>query len=399
MRNPDNRPSKHFLAFFQGELAGGALLFLSALLAVAVANADSLAPHYNHWLHASIGIVFNDQPFAFSIKHLISDGLMALFFLLVGLEIKREFISGELASRQVAILPAIAAAGGMLIPALIYVGFNWGDENNLRGWAIPTATDIAFSLGVLSLLGSRVPMSVKVFLTAVAIIDDVGAIAIIALFYTKDLNITAFMLALAVIFLLYIFNRRGVTSRLPYMIGFLALWGLLLVSGVHATLAGVAVAMTIPLRTTDNLNRSPLVSLEHDLHSLVTFVILPLFAFANAGVDLTNASLSSLIHPIPLGIAVGLVLGKSIGISLAVWLATKLRLSVMPSNCSWTTMIGIAFLCGIGFTVSLFIGNLAFGDESENINLVKLGVLSGSILAGVIGVLFLWLGATVKQRQ
>lgn len=377
-----------FLRFFRGEVIGGIVLFLAALLAIFVANADSLSAYYEHWLHAPIGLLIGEQQFSLSLAHFINDGLMAVFFLLVGLEIKREMLTGELSTKASASLPAIAAGGGMLVPALIYVFFNWGDAETLRGWAIPTATDIAFSLGVLSLLGKRVPVSIKIFLTAVAVIDDLGAIAIIALFYTANLSVAPLFLALIVIFCLFLLNRNGIVSRLPYMVGFLLLWVCLLQSGVHATLAGVAVAMAIPLRVKGTAP-PPLIALETDLHHLVIFIILPLFAFANAGVNFAGMSLASLAAPVPLGIGLGLIVGKSIGITAAVWLALKIGVSAMPRGCSWSAIVGVAFLCGIGFTVSLFIGNLAFGDNVALINSVKIGVLAGSFVAGLAGFLFL----------
>lgn len=382
------RPSQYnaFFRFFQGESAGGIILFIAALMAIIAANSN-LSGWYQHFQHMPVGFIFGDGQYQFSLAHAVNDGLMAIFFLLVGLEIKRELLTGELSSRQQALLPAIAAVGGMALPAAIYAAFNWGDSAAMRGWAIPTATDIAFSLGVLSLLGKRVPLSIKVFLTAVAIIDDLGAIAIIALFYTSSLNIAALAMAALVIFMLFVMNRRVHTIS-PYMVGFIVLWICMIQSGVHATLAGVAVAFAVPLRMPTKTDRSTLLMLEHNLHTVVIFVIVPLFAFVNAGVNLQNVSLQMLANHIPLGITLGLFIGKTIGITLSVWIAIKLGISTLPSGCRWPGMIGTSMLCGIGFTVSLFIGHLSYTD-AELINLVKIGVLLGSALSGICGFLLL----------
>lgn len=310
-------------------------------------------------------------------------------YLLVGLEIKRELVEGELSSRAQAMLPAVAAAGGMAGPALIYAFFNWDDSIAMRGWAIPTATDIAFSLGVLSLLGKRVPLALKVFLLAVAVIDDLGAIAIIAVFYTSDLSTVPLLLSLLIIVGLGTLNRYEVCSRTPYLLLGGILWVCVLQSGVHATLAGVAVAFTVPLRMTGN-KKSPLPKLEHDLHTMVTFLILPLFAFANAGVNFSGLSPSVLLNPLPLGITMGLLAGKAIGITGTVWLMVKSGAATLPRDCSWLAMMGLSLLCGIGFTVSLFIGNLAFAEGNlDMVNFVKLGVIFGSSIAGVLGYLML----------
>ena len=377
-----------FTQIFQSELAGGAVLFAAALLAVATANSSDFAGLYERFLNAPVGIILGGHQLSFSAAHFINDGLMAVFFLMVGLEIKREFVEGELSSRSQALLPAIAALGGMIVPALIYTAFNYDDATAMRGWAVPTATDIAFSLGVLSLLGSRVPLSLKIFLTAVAVIDDLGAIAIIAFFYTQNLNTPFLMLALFVILYLFVLNKNNIHIRLPYAIGFILLWTCLLQSGVHATLAGVATALAVPARRKTPDEDPLLVKLEHDLYYVVTFIILPVFAFANAGVKLQGITLSSLAAPIPLGILLGLFIGKIIGIGGAVFLCVKTGISSLPKNCSWSALISVACLCGIGFTVSLFIGNLGFQDPAI-INQVKIGVLCGSILAGVTGLLLL----------
>ena len=385
MRNP----YRALAAFFGLEIAGGAVLFGAALSALVAANAPALREWYAHFLHAPTGLVVGESTYVLSASHLVNDGLMAIFFLLVSLEIKRELVTGELSSRAKALLPALAAAGGMAGPALIYSGFNWGDEVAMRGWAIPTATDIAFSLGVLSLLGRRVPLPLKVFLLAVAVIDDLGAIAIIALFYSGDLAATPLLLSCGVIFVMFMLNHYGVCSRVPYILLGFVLWACVLQSGVHATLAGVATAFAVPLRVSEG-KTSPLVPLERDLHSLVTFGIMPLFAFVNAGVSFDGLLFSDLFRPLPAGIIVGLLFGKAVGITAAAWLAVRTGVAALPTGVSWTAMCGLSLLCGIGFTVSLFIGNLAFsGEYAENINLVKLGVLTGSLIAGTLGYLCL----------
>ena len=374
---------------FHKESAGGTFLFIAAILAMLMANHETASVWYQHLLHVPVGLLLGGETYALSLSHFINDGLMAIFFLLVGLEIKRELIEGELSSRERALLPALAAAGGMIGPALIYAGFNWGDEVAMRGWAIPTATDIAFSLGVLSLLGRRVPVSLKIFLLAVAVIDDLGAIAIIAIFYSGDLATTPLLLSVLALFGLLVLNRAQICSRVPYMLLGLVLWGCVLKSGVHATLAGVAMAFTVPFRVSEN-KISPLPGLERDLHSLVTFFILPIFAFTNAGVSFAGLSLSVFLNSVPLGIMVGLLVGKIIGISGTVWVAVKLGIATLPRDCSWTAMISLSCLCGIGFTVSLFIGNLAFvGGHEELVNYVRLGVLTGSAVAGMLGYLML----------
>ena len=376
-------------AFFQLEIAGGVVLFAAALLALVAANTDAAGEWYAHFLHVPVGVLLGEKNYALSMSHFINDGLMAVFFLLIGLEIKRELITGELSTRAQALLPALAAAGGMAGPALIYSMFNWGDEVALRGWAIPTATDIAFSLGVLALLGKRAPFSLKIFLLAIAVIDDLGAIAIIALFYTGDLAAVPLLLSGVIICVMFMMNKYGVCSRVPYMLLVPVLWACVLQSGVHATLAGVAAAFAVPLRVPKG-KKSPLVALEHDLHTLVTFCILPLFAFANAGVSFAGLAANDLFQPLPLGIIVGLLAGKAVGITGASWLAVKSGVAQLPQGCSWAALSCLSLLCGIGFTVSLFIGNLAFvAGHEELINFVKLGVLVGSAIAGLSGYLLL----------
>ena len=378
------------LRFFRMEAVGGAFLFVAAILAIVMANWPSMSEKYEAFLHAKVGLIIDKHEFILSLSHFVNDGLMAIFFLLVGLEIKRELLTGELSSRSRALLPAIAALGGMAMPALIYSFFNWSDATAMRGWAIPTATDIAFSLGVLALLGSRAPISMKIFLTAVAVMDDLGAIAIIAVFYTEKLATMPLLLSFLVLLFMFLLNRSGVKTRPPYMLAGLLLWVCVLQSGVHATLAGVATAFFVPLHSGEEGEPSPLVQLEHDLHFFVTFIILPVFAFTNAGVNFSGMSPTALLHSIPLGITLGLLFGKIIGISGATWAAVRWAGCEKPRDCSWMAMFGVAAICGIGFTVSLFIGNLAFSTVSgELINLVKIGVLCGSIIAGTVGFLIL----------
>ena len=363
------RPLSALRAFLAGEASGGIVLMIAAVVAMVLAN-SSAASAYFSLLKLYVGPL--------SVLHWINDGLMALFFLLVGLEIKREFVDGQLSTWPRRVLPGIAAAGGMIAPAVIYVLFNTATPATLRGWAIPTATDIAFALGVLALLGSRVPVSLKIFLTALAIIDDLGAIAIIAAFYTAVLLVAL--------------NRAGV-ERLPaYLVPGLLLWFFLLKSGVHATLAGVALALTIPLRTSPGRPddpHSPLHVLEHALHPYVAYLIVPVFGFANAGVSLAGLDLAALLAPVPVGIAAGLFLGKQIGVFLTTWLAVKLGWADCPEHASWPQVYGVAMLCGIGFTMSLFIGLLAFPTSELLQNEVKVGVLMGSLASALVGTLVL----------
>ncbi len=369
--------------FLQTEAAGGVILMCGAALALLIANSP-VAPVYFGMLTTSIG--------GLSVLHWINDALMAVFFLLVGLEIKREFLDGQLSTWPRRILPGIAAAGGMAVPALIYTALNAHTPETLRGWAIPTATDIAFALGVLALLGSRVPVSLKVFLTALAIIDDLGAVLIIAIFYTADLSST--WLGLAVVALLFLggLNRAGVTRLSPYLAIGAALWFFVLKSGVHATLAGVALALTIPLRASPGRPddpASPLHVLEHALHPTVAFFIVPVFGFANAGVSLSGMSVSALLAPVSLGIAAGLFIGKLVGVFLTTWVAIRLNLADCPQDASMSQVFGVSILCGIGFTMSLFIGMLSFPASPGLQDAAKVGVLSGSILSALVGSLVL----------
>jgi NhaA family Na+:H+ antiporter len=378
------RPISLISEFLRLEAAAGLVLMAAATLALALAN-SSVASDYRAVLAAEIGF-----PWAkLSVLLWINDGLMAIFFLVVGLEVKRELLAGELASIKHAALPAIAALGGIVVPFLLYVGFNWNHPATIRGWAIPAATDIAFALGVLAVLGSRVPTSLKVFLTALAILDDLGAIVIIGLFFTAEVSGIALGLAAAGLALLFAFNRFGVRRLAPYLAVGLFVWGAVLVSGIHATLAGVAVALMIPLRRAGaGEEDSPLHRLEHRLHPWVVYGVLPLFGLANAGLSLGGLSLAALLAPVPLGIAAGLFVGKQAGVIAASWLAVKWGWAEWPKGSTPVQIYGVAVLCGIGFTMSLFIGGLAFTSDNLQ-NQVKLGVFSGSVPAAVVGFLVL----------
>lgn len=370
--------------FVQSEASGGIILMFTAAAALLIANTP-LASDYFSALHYSI--------FGLSIAHWVNDGLMAIFFLLVGLEIKREMISGELSSWPRRILPGFAAVGGMAVPAIIYVSINWNNPETLRGWAIPTATDIAFALGVLSLLGSRVPSSLKIFLAALAILDDLGAVVIIAIFYTSDLSNSMLLASLVTLLILILLNGFSVTKLRYYLPLGALLWFFVLQSGIHATLAGVALALCIPLKTKpENEQEAPLLRLEHSIHPWVGFLVVPIFGFTNAGVALGGISASTLLEPLPMGVILGLFFGKQIGVFLMTALAIKSGLAYAPKGASWRHIYAISLLCGIGFTMSLFIGGLAFPDRPLLIDQVKVGVILGSLLAGVAGVLLLWSG-------
>jgi NhaA family Na+:H+ antiporter len=384
-----NRSGNAFTAFFAHEAAGGIVLAIAALVALIVSNSpwSALYEAFTRIPGAVNigGLIVIDKPLLLW----VNDLWMAVFFFLVGLEIKRELVEGELASPRQALLPAVAALGGMIVPAIIYVAINFGDATALRGWAIPAATDIAFAIGIVMLLGPRVPASLKVFLTAVAIIDDLGAIVVIALFYTADLS--PLMLASAAVggAALVALNRAGVRRADPYIVVGLLIWVCVLKSGVHATLAGVVTALAIPMRGKDG---RPLAgALEHGLHPWVAFAVLPMFAFANAGVSLKGITPATLLEPITLGIAAGLVAGKAIGVYGSAWLMTRARLAAKPAGATARQFFGVCVLCGIGFTMSLFIGGLAFeGLDPGYETRVKLGVLAGSILAGALGTVVLW---------
>jgi len=368
--------------FLRLEAAAGGLLVLAALAALLLANSP-LAHLYDAFLAIPGAVQIGPLELRKPLLLWLNDGWMAVFFLLVGLEIKREFLDGELSDARTASLPVIAAIGGMLVPALIYVPFNLDNPAELRGWAIPTATDIAFALGVMSLLGPRVPTSLKVLLTAIAIIDDLGAIVIIAMFYTADLSLVSLGLAAAALAGLAILNLAGVRSITPYILIGTVLWVCVLKSGVHATLAGVATALAIPMGGRDEAV-SPLRRLEHVLHPWVAYLVLPAFAFANAGVSFAGMGFAALAQPVTAGIILGLFLGKQIGIFLAIRLAVATGVGRMPDGASWMQLYGVALLCGIGFTMSLFIGGLAFDDPTHAAQ-VRLGVLVGSLLSAVTG--------------
>lgn len=380
-------PAKMLKEFFKLEAAGGILLGLAAILALVMENSP-LQFLYDAFLTTpvavQVGTFIIDKPLLLW----INDGLMAIFFLLIGLEIKREVLEGQLSSREQVILPALAALGGLAVPALIYSYINWGDSNAISGWAIPAATDIAFALGVITLLGNRVPETLKICLVAIAIIDDLAAIIIIALFYTDNLSLLSLGIGAIAIAGLAILNRRGVTSLTPYILIGIVLWACVLKSGVHATLAGVVIAMFIPLRAKNKLGGSPARSLEHGLHPWIAYAILPIFAFANAGVSLVGLSLEMLMQPITLGIALGLFFGKQIGIMAITVIGIATKICKLPKGVSWTQYYGMSLITGIGFTMSLFIGTLAF-DSTEHQTAVRLGVIAGSLLSGITGYLLL----------
>ncbi len=374
------------------EAASGVLLMLAAAAALALDNSP-LSHIYDALLLLPISIQVGELLIEKPMLLWINDGLMAVFFFVVGLEIKRELMEGNLSSWRQAVLPVMAACGGMLVPALIYIALNAGDPVNLRGWAIPAATDIAFAVGVLALLGSRVPPALKIFLLALAIIDDLGAILIIAVFYTAKLSFTSLAIAAVAVAVLAAMNLAGVKRLLPYAVVGVVMWVAVLKSGVHATLAGVAIAFLIPLRTEDASEAPPLIRAEHALYGFVAFFVMPVFAFANAGVQLGGMSLADLISPLPLGIALGLFLGKQIGVFGFTWVSVRLGLCQLPDGVSWRHVYGAAALAGIGFTMSLFIGTLAFEDP-EHQAMVRLGVLSGSLLSGLVGYAMLrWLNS------
>ncbi|MBH0097128.1 Na+/H+ antiporter NhaA [Psychrobacter sp. NZS113] len=374
-------------AFFEFEAAGGIVLALAAIAAMIIANSP-LNTWYEGFIHAPVAIQIGEFAIAKDAHHWINDGLMAIFFFLVGLELKREVLIGELSNVKQIILPAGAALGGMIAPAIVYLLFNYNEPEFWKGWAIPAATDIAFALGILSLLGNRVPNSLKVFLVSIAIFDDIGAILIIALFYTSDLSLQSLALAALCLPFLYILNRRNVTSITPYLLIGVIMWVAVLKSGIHATLAGVVLALFIPMFDRTDPEHSPLEELEHDLHNTVAFGILPLFAFANSGISLKGAGLAELFHSVPLGIAAGLFIGKQVGVMVMCWLIFKLGISTMPRGMNYKQVYGAALLCGVGFTMSLFIGGLAFAGDTAMFD-ERLGIIMGSIVSGVAGYLML----------
>ena len=382
-----NYISKPFKWFFKLEAASGLVLLFSAIIALVISNSE-LSSIYFNTLEKYLFIGINNFGIKLSVLHWINDALMAIFFFFVTLEIKREFLQGELSNIKQAMLPIIGAVGGMLVPALFYIFINYGNSETIVGWAIPSATDIAFSLGVLSLLGSRVPISLKVFLTALAIIDDLGAIVIIALFYSGDLSIKYLSLMLIAFIILLILNKFNVKKFLPYLIVGLFLWEFTHQSGIHATIAGVLLACTIPHRKKEK-DFSLLIKLEHAISPYVAFGIMPLFAFANAGVSLEGLTFASLLNKVPLGILLGLFVGKQLGVFVFSYISIKLKFAQMPTNSNWINFYAVGVLTGIGFTMSLFVGNLAFVDSMQYMDGVKIGVLSGSLLSTVFGYLLL----------
>jgi Na+:H+ antiporter, NhaA family len=387
IRNAIGKTTEGIFDFLKLESAGGLLLMAAAALALICSNSP-LRHAYDEILRLPVEMRFGTFAIAKPLLLWINDGLMAIFFLLVGLEVKREVIDGELSTPAQVVLPVVAGLGGMVIPALIYVVFNRGNGATLNGWAIPTATDIAFALGILSLLGKRVPTSLKVFLTAVAIADDLGAIVIIALFYTAELSILMVLLAAVAIAVLIAMNMLKITRIAPYAIVGVIVWVFVLKSGVHATLAGVAVAFAVPLKLRDAQGLAPLHRLEHSIHPWVAFGVLPIFAFANAGVSFAGVTPAALVEPMPLGIAAGLCVGKLVGICGASATLVRLGLARLPEGATWQQLAGVASLCGVGFTMSLFIGSLAF-ESLEYFTPLRLGVIVGSTLSGVSGCLLL----------
>ena len=386
-----NYLSKPFKWFFKLEAASGLVLLVAAIFALIISNSNLRELYFNS-LESYLFIGVNQFGLKLSVHHWINDALMAIFFFFVTLEIKREFIQGELSNIKQALLPIIAAVGGMLVPALFYIFINWGNSETMNGWAIPSATDIAFSLGILSLLGSRVPMSLKVFLTALAIIDDLGAILIIAFFYSGDLSIPFLSLMLLSYIILLILNKFSVKVFIPYLFIGLLMWFFTYKSGIHATIAGVLLASAIPHRLKDK-DFSLLVKIEHAISPYVAFMIMPLFAFANAGVNLEGLSLSSLMTPVPLGILCGLFFGKQIGVLLFSYISIKCKIAEAPNNSDWLSIYGVSILTGIGFTMSLFVGNLAFAENTQYMDGVKIGVLSGSLLSTVFGYFLLYISS------
>jgi Na+:H+ antiporter, NhaA family len=395
------RPSRSALReFLRSEAAGGIILMMVAGLALGVANSP-VADGYFHLIHSVTGPELSTKLGPMTVHLWINDALMAVFFLLVGLEIKREFVDGHLSTWADRRLPVIAAAAGMIVPAVVYLAVAGADPALVRGWAIPAATDIAFAIGVLALLGSRAPASLKLFLTTVAIVDDMGAVAIIAVFYTAELNMQALALAGLLWLAMMTLNRFGVMQLWPYLILAALLWYVTLLSGVHATIAGVMVAFAIPLRRTlaaPDAEDSPLHLLEHALAKPVAFVIVPLFGFANAGVSLTGVGAADLLAPLPLGIALGLFIGKQLGIFASIWLTVKIGLAARPKDASWMQVYGVSLLCGIGFTMSLFIGGLAFTGASKG-DAVKIGVLMGSLASALCGYLLLRVAAKPNRQK
>lgn len=382
--------------FMRLESAGGVLLLLSAILAMLIANSP-LSGLYGSLLDATVAVQVGALAINKPLLLWVNDGLMAVFFFLIGLEIKREIMEGELSSFSQVVLPGMGALGGMIAPAAIYAWLNWGDPVALDGWGIPVATDIAFALALLGVFGSRVPTALKVFLLTLAIFDDLAAIVIIALFYSGDLSLSALLIGAVALLVAVTMNRMGVTRTSSYILLGVVLWIAVLKSGVHATLAGVLIAFCIPMR--DEHGKSPLRDLEHDLHAPVAFAILPIFAFANAGLSLTGMSIDDLMHPVTMGVVAGLLIGKPLGILLFAGLAVSLRLAQLPTNVNWRQLLGVAFACGIGFTMSLFIAGLAFEHGSgDYFSGDRLGILAGSILSALAAYILLYVSLPRATR-
>ena len=391
-----NYITKPFIWFFKLEAASGLVLLFSAIIALYLSNSTFSETYFN-FLKIYFFIGIDQFGLKLTVLHWVNDVLMVIFFFLVTLEIKREFIQGELSNRKQALLPFIGAIGGMLVPALIYIFININSSETLNGWAIPTATDIAFSLGVLSLLGKRVPLSLKVFLTALAIIDDLGAIVIIAFFYSSKLNFIYLLLIFLTFFLLIVLNKFGIKKFIPYLFFGLFLWFFTHESGIHSTISGVLLALTIPHRKEQN-DYSLLLKVEHSIAPYVAFMIMPLFALANAGVSLEGLKFNSLFSVVPLGILLGLFLGKQIGVFLFSYISIKLKITEMPNNANWLNLYGIGILTGIGFTMSLFVGNLAFVENAQYMDGVKIGVLAGSLLSTIMGYFLLLISRKSKNK-
>lgn len=393
-----NQLDSTIASFFKLESAGGLMLILAAVLAMILAN--SPLDHVYHWmLSMPVEVRVGPLEIAKPLILWINDGLMAIFFFLIGLELKREMLEGELSDKRNIILPGVGAIGGMAVPALIYLYFNYKDPVAVQGWAIPAATDIAFALGVLALLGSKVPTSIKIFLTSLAIFDDIGAIVIIAFFYTAKISALSLIIVALCIPVLAYLNRQNVTSKSPYILIGVIMWIAMLKSGVHATLAGVLLAMFIPLNSKSQPGYSPLKSMEHDLHTIVAFFVLPVFAFANAGIGILGVTSEQLLHSVPVGIGLGLFVGKQVGIFGLCWLFIKMKVTKLPDGMSWMSLYGTSAICGIGFTMSLFVGSLAF--ESAGVNEVfdeRLGIILGSLASGVLGY-FVLLASLKKPKS
>jgi NhaA family Na+:H+ antiporter len=387
-------PVKMIQDFLKLEAASGIILMISAVAAMIIANSP-LSPWYDLLLEIPVVVAVGTFEIAKPLLLWINDGLMALFFFLVGLELKREFLEGDLSKPGQVTLPAIGAIGGMVVPALCYAALNYDDPAALNGWAIPTATDIAFALGILAIIGSKVPLQLKVFLTSLAIFDDLGAIIVIAVFYTEQLSVLSLTVSAVMLVLLFTFNRQGIVNTSPYIFVGIVLWVAVLKSGVHATLAGVVLALFIPIKGKVG-QPSPLKELEHNLHALVAFIVLPIFAFANAGISFAGIGIEQVISPVPLGIIFGLVVGKQLGVFGFCFIAIKLGWAKMPDNVNWTLLYGVAILCGVGFTMSLFVGSLAFEQSSTSpIFQDRLGIVIGSLISGVLG--FILIKRTVKK--